>query len=121
MHYYDSKNIDHAKTLRKDMTPWERKLWYCFLKTYDPRFQRQKCIDHYIADFYCAKAQLIIELDGGGHYEERAEMWDQLRTNALERNGIQVIRICNRDIDRSFYEVCSLIDREVKKRLGCKK
>ena len=56
------------------MTPWERKLWFDFLRNYPVRFQRQKAIDNYIADFYCAKARLVIELDGGGHYsEEQAE------------------------------------------------
>ena len=73
MIYYEGNNIKHARNLRKNMTPWERKLWYCFLKAYPIRFQRQKPISHYIADFYCAKAKLIIELDGGGHYEKEAE------------------------------------------------
>ncbi|MCI6096959.1 MAG: DUF559 domain-containing protein [Clostridiales bacterium] len=65
---YNKENIPLAKTLRKNMTPWERKLWYDFLRYYPVRFQRQKAIGNYIADFYCAKARLVIELDGGGHY-----------------------------------------------------
>ena len=40
--YYDHKNVEHARKLRKEMTPWERKLWYCFLNKYPVRFQRQK-------------------------------------------------------------------------------
>ena len=39
---YNKENIPLAKTLRKNMTPWERKLWYDFLRTYPVRFQRQK-------------------------------------------------------------------------------
>ena len=66
MKEYNKSNIPLAKALRKNMTPWERKLWYDFLRNYPVRFQRQKAIDNYIADFYCAKARLIIELDGGG-------------------------------------------------------
>ena len=62
---YNPKNIPLAISLRKKMTPWERKLWYRFLCTYPIRFQRQKAIGEYIADFSCAKAQLVIELDGG--------------------------------------------------------
>ena len=68
MLYYNRKNVPLAKQLRRDMTPWERKLWYCFLRTFTPRFQRQKPIGGYIADFYCAKARLVIELDGAQHY-----------------------------------------------------
>ncbi len=98
------------------MTPWERKLWYCFLKQYPVRFQRQKSIDYYIADFFCAKAALIIELDGGGHYNEAAQKKDAERTENLESFGYKVIRFCNRDIDKNFYGVCTVIDREVKYR-----
>ena len=114
--YYDHKNVEFAKALRKEMTPWERKLWYCFLKTYSVRFQRQKTIKCYIADFYCAKANLIIELDGGGHYDPEAQKKDEARTYDLEKLGLKVIRFSNRDIDRNFYSVCTVIDEEVKKR-----
>ena len=98
------------------MTPWERKLWHCFLKTYPVRFQRQKTIENYIADFYCAKAGLIVELDGSGHYETEAQQKDAIRTLHLERLGLKVIRFCNRDIDKNFYGVCTVINEEVNKR-----
>ena len=98
------------------MTPWERKLWYCFLKEYPVRFQRQKMIDRYIADFFCAKAGLILELDGGGHYDPESQEKDRIRTEKLESYGYRVIRFCNRDIDKNFYGVCTVIDREVKQR-----
>jgi len=62
---YNKNNILLAKELRKNMTPWERKLWYEFLRFYPIRLQRQKAIGNYIADFYCAKARLVVELDGG--------------------------------------------------------
>ena len=52
MLYYDKKNVPLARQLRKNMTPWENKLWYQFLRTFTPRFQRQKPIGGYIADFY---------------------------------------------------------------------
>ena len=45
------------------MTDEERKLWYTFLRDFPVRFLRQKVIDDYIVDFYCAKAKLVIELD----------------------------------------------------------
>ena len=78
---YNKENIPLAKVLRKNMTPWERKLWYDFLRNYPGRFQRQKAIGNYIADFYCAKARLIIELDGGGHYTTEQRIKDEQRTN----------------------------------------
>ena len=112
---YNKNNIAFAKELRKNMTPWERKLWYEFLRIYPVRFQRQKAIGEYIADFYCAKARLVVELDGGGHYDPQAMRNDEMRTKALQAHGLKVIRFCNLDIDRNFYGVCTVIDEEVKK------
>ena len=116
MIHYNNKNVNRARELRKDMTPWERKLWYCFLKTYPIRFQRQRQIENYIVDFFCAKAGLILELDGGGHYDPKTQKKDEERTIKLESHGYKVIRFCNRDIDKNFYSVCTVIDREVKQR-----
>ncbi len=96
------------------MTPWERKLWYDFLRTYPIRFQRQKAIGNYIVDFYCAKARLVIELDGGGHYTPEQTSKDEVRTKELESMNLKVIRICNLDIDRNFSGVCEHIDSAVK-------
>ncbi len=114
MKEYNKKNISLAKTLRKNMTPWERKLWYEFLRNYPIRFQRQKAIGNYIADFYCAKARLIVELDGSGHYTEKQEEKDEARTRELELMNLKVVRICNLDIDRNFSGVCKYIDYIVK-------
>lgn len=117
MKEYNRNNIPLAKQLRKNMTPWERKLWYEFLRSYPIRFQRQKAIGPYIADFYCAKAQLIVALDGGGHYTTEQQTADALRTAALARLNTSVIRICNTDIDHRFQDVCAYIDQAVKESL----
>ena len=97
--YYNQKNVELAIKLRKNMTPWERKLWYCFLNQYEVRFYRQKAISDYIVDFYCPKAELVVELDGGGHYNPESEKKDRERTQKIEELGIKVIRFCNLDID----------------------
>ena len=114
---HNRQNENNARQLRKQMTPWERKLWYCFLKDYPVRFQRQKCIDNYIADFYCFRAKLVIELDGGGHYNPENQKKDAQRTIIMEKQGLKVIRFCNLDIDKNFYGVCNVIDQEVKARI----
>lgn len=118
MKKYNKDNIPLAKSLRKNMTPWERKLWYEFLKNYPVRFQRQKVIDNYIVDFYCAKAALVIELDGGGHYTDEQTEKDLRRTKDLESMNLTVIRICNTDIDRNFDSVCEYVDMKVKSLLS---
>ena len=114
MKAYNKANIPLAKALRKSMTPWERKLWYDFLRDYPVRFQRQKAIGNYIVDFYCAKIGFVIELDGGGHYTPEQEERDAFRTKDLERMRLTVMRICNLDIDRNFRGVCESIDLTVK-------
>ena len=100
------------------MTPWERKLWYDFLSLYPIRFQRQKAIGDYIADFYCASSKIVIELDGGQHYEPEALAYDDARTCVFENQGITVIRFTNHQIDTEFMEVCTEIDRVIRE---CKK
>ena len=110
MKAYNKSNIPLAKELRKNMTPWERKLWYEYLRTYPIRFQRQKAIGNYIVDFYCAKARLVIELDGGGHFTPEQVEKDQIRTKELEKMNLTVVRICNLDVDKNFRGVCEYID-----------
>ena len=114
MKCYNKANIPLAKELRKHMTPWERKLWYDFLRDYPLRFQRQKAIGEYIVDFYCAKARLVVELDGGGHYTAEQKEKDKVRTRELETMNLKVVRICNLDIDRNFRSVCEYIDMYVR-------
>ena len=93
MKEYNKSNIPLAKALRKNMTPWDRKLWYDFLRAYPVRFQRQKAIGNFIVDFYCAKAGLVIELDGGGHYTPDQAEKDLLRTKELETMKLRVMRL----------------------------
>ena len=111
---YNRANIPLAKTLRKNMTPWERHLWYDFLRFYPVRFQRQKAIGNYIVDFYCARAGLVIELDGGGHYTAEQAEKDAIRTKELEAMNLKVLRVCNLDVDRNFSGVCEYIDSAVR-------
>ena len=111
---YNKKMIPLARELRKNATPQEKHLWYDFLANYEVRFQRQKAIDNFIADFYCHQAKLIIELDGAQHFTEEGKLRDELRTEILERYGLKVIRFTNREIDTKFSAVCEAIDAAVK-------
>jgi very-short-patch-repair endonuclease len=87
-----------AKRLRRDQTDAERVLW---LRLRDRRleglkFKRQVPIEHYIVDFCCAEARLIIELDGGQHATRMTE--DAARTRVLEAFGYLVLRFWNNDV-----------------------
>ena len=117
MKKYNKSNVKIARVLRKNMTRHERKLWYMFLNKYPVKFQRQKPLGDYIADFYCAKAKLVIELDGSGHYDPMQMLKDRIRTEKLEEMDLTVVRICNLDVDNNFKGVCEYIDTFVKKSL----
>lgn len=113
-----NKNLKSYSTeLRKNATPEENKLWYEFLRTYPVRFNRQRIVGNYILDFYCPKAKLAVEIDGSQHFEKKSEKYDEHRTDFLQNYGLLVLRFANNEINESFYEVCTVIDREVKNRL----
>mgnify|MGYP003321245748 CR=1 FL=1 len=96
---YNKKNITLAKNLRKNATPQEKHLWYDFLSKYKVRFQRQKAIGDFIADFYCHTAKLIIEIDGAQHYTIQGSENDLQRDEwLLQEHGIRTIRFENKDI-----------------------
>jgi very-short-patch-repair endonuclease len=111
---YNKKNTTLAKNLRKNSTSQENHLWYDFLSKYAVRFQRQKPIDNFIADFYCHKVKLIIEIDGSQHYTEQGRQKDEYRTEILEGYDLRVIRFTNQQVDENFYGVCEFIDAVVK-------
>ena len=116
-HKHNKKLVPIAKTLRKNMTKEERHLWYDFLRTYPVKFLRQKPIGNYIVDFYCAKANLVIELDGSQHYDTEGLRKDKTRTEFLKSYGINILRITNLEIHRNFRGVCEYIDNSVQQSL----
>ena len=111
---YNKDNICFAKELRNNATPEEKHLWYDFLSKYEIRFQRQKAIDNFIADFYCHEAKLVIEIDGAQHYTKEGKSRDEFRTEILEGYDLKVIRFTNYDIKTNFRNVCIYIDKVVR-------
>ena len=110
--------VPYARELRKEMTKEERHLWYDFLRHYPIRFQRQKVLGKYIADFYCAKAKLVVELDGSQHFEPSKMRDDELRTSFLQGYDIVVLRIANNEVMHNFDGVCACIDIAVRQSLS---
>ena len=84
---YNQKLTPLANQLRKSMTEEERHLWYDFLRDYPIRFYRQKVLGRYIVDFYCAKAHLVLELDGSQHFEPAGMRYDEERTKEPLNNS----------------------------------
>ena len=110
--------VPFAKDLRRNMTKEEKHLWYDFLKSHRYRFSRQKVLGRYIADFYSAELNLVIELDGSEHYTPEAKAYDEVRSDFLSEYGIKVIRINNMEIDKNFYGVCAYIESIIERLLN---
>ena len=109
--------VEAARILRKGMTPQEKHLWFGFLHNYPIRIYKQKIINDFIADFYCAKAKLVIELDGGQHYTEDGLAHDAERTNILNALGLLVVRFPNSEVDTNFKSVCNQIHSIIQSRI----
>ena len=83
--------------MRREMTDAERKLWFLLRdrRFSDAKFRRQAPVGPYIADFVCLRRKLIIEADGGQHFENPR---DVARDRWLAREGYRVVRYSNLDI-----------------------
>ncbi|MGE5670648.1 MAG: endonuclease domain-containing protein [Fibrobacterota bacterium] len=106
---YNSDNVDKARSMRREMTPAEIKLWYGLLHTFKYRVLRQRPIDHYIADFYCSKLKLVIELDGMHHLDTFE--YDNERTKILQLYGLRILRFSNKLVLTDFTTVCNIIEK----------
>jgi len=87
----------NARQLRKNMTDAERAMWRLLRQRQISglRFRRQVPIDQYIVDFACLEARLVIEVDGGQHFESEA---DKRRDAYLHGQGFRVLRFWNNDV-----------------------
>ncbi|HEY1386471.1 MAG TPA: endonuclease domain-containing protein [Dongiaceae bacterium] len=98
----------NARRLRNNMTDAERPLWR-FLRQRQVnglRFRRQVPIDHYIVDFACLEARLIIEVDGGQHADSET---DKKRDAYLHSQGFRVLRLWNNDVSSNREGVYRVI------------
>lgn len=114
-HNYTEKSLQYSKKLRKEMTPFEEKLWY-YLRAkrfMNLKFRRQVPIGNYIADFICKSKMLIIELDGSGHLKENQAKYDEERDSYLKSLGYKVLRIYNTDIDKNIDNVLEYIKNSI--------
>ena len=88
-----------ARELRRMSPDAERAIWRALrsrqLAQY--KFRRQYSVGRYFADFACIEAKLIVELDGGQHFEPEAIEANRLRTAVLNRRGFHVLRFTDRE------------------------
>ena len=114
---YKKGSLSKARALRRNMTAAERKLW-SLLKNNQlgVRFRRQVPIGPYIADFLTLKPKLVVELDGGQHYQKTGATHDSKRDAFLRKQGLDVLRFSNRDVLTNPAGVWQVIDDFICKR-----
>ncbi len=108
---YNNRLKEYSRRLRKNTTDAEKMLWSNIrgkqLKGY--QFYRQKPIGNFVADFYCPKGSLVIELDGGQHYSEEEKVKDNNRDKCMEGMGLKVLRFSDRDVFENLKGVIEKI------------
>jgi very-short-patch-repair endonuclease len=105
-------SIERARTLRKQMTDAERRLWYRLRahRFNGVKFKRQVPIGSYVVDFASMHARVIVEVDGGQHAENESDL---NRDRYLRGCGFRVLRFWNNDVLRSTDEVLAIIASEL--------
>jgi len=116
--YYNAKPsiIGAARLLREKMTRSEEILWERLNRKQIQglRFRRQHPIDIFIADFYCHRIRLVIEIDGEIHRLQKD--YDIGRSAEMEKYDIKVIRFTNEEVEFEIEKVLNIIERTVKER-----
>jgi len=111
MFLYNTKLKRYSRELRKNMTDAERLLWSKLRRKQlrNCQFYRQRIIGSYIVDFYCPKAKLIIEVDGGQHYNEEGNRRDKAREDYLKKLGMKILRIPDTEVFKNIEGVIEKI------------
>ena len=107
----EDKMVKLAKKLRRNMTDAERLLWSKIRNAQlGAKFRRQQPIGKYIVDFACFEEKIIIEIDGGQHYQNED---DKKRDKWFIREGYTVLRFWNNDVLRNIRGVVGVIKKEL--------
>ena len=111
---YPKGAIKRAKYLRNNMTKTEIIVWqYIRKEQLVARFRRQVPIGKYIVDFFCLNIGLIVEIDGGQHYEKEISKKDEERSDELQKHGLKVIRFNNHEVFTNIEGVIESIGQKV--------
>ena len=109
-HYIYPPILQRAREMRHPLTPAEAKVWAGVRnQQLGVKIRRQHPIGHFIADFYCARARLVIEIDGDTHAEPDQAEYDIARTLWLEERGYRVIRFGNNEVHSNIEGVLEAI------------
>jgi very-short-patch-repair endonuclease len=102
--------LQRSRDFRHPLTPAEAKVWQAVRnRQIGFKIRRQHPIGRFIADFYCAEAMLVIEIDGDVHADPDQAAYDEARTGWLEERGYRVLRFQAREVDKDLGAVVQAI------------
>jgi very-short-patch-repair endonuclease len=112
---YDKRLREPSRRLREAMTAAEQFLWskIRMKQVSGYWFYRQKPVGEYIADFYCPKAKLVIEVDGGKHLSRENREYDKVRDKYMEGLGLRILRFTNIEILTNIKGVLKRINDKI--------
>lgn len=109
--------LAYARAMRRHPTESERLLWSRLRSNrLGVKFRHQAIILGWIADFWCPKLRLVVEVDGRGHAARAQRERDVVRCNAMAARGILTIRFWNEEVTSDLDDVCARIFRVVAER-----
>jgi len=122
----------HITNLRNKAKPWKKKMaakmsrnktWpekILWAKLKDKQLgvniYGQKVLMGYIADFWCPKAGLVIEVDGSHHLTAKQKAWDKRRDAVLKKKGIVTIRFTAQEVQNNLPAVIAMIKDKIRRR-----
>ena len=108
------KKLELARQFRKNPTESEDVVWQMIRNRQikNLKWRRQQVIDGFIADFYCAELNVVLEIDGSVHDKEEVKEYDAYRTSVFESKSIRIFRLKNEDCDKQH--LTELIENIIK-------
>ena len=120
MHLYKPQLETNIRTLRKNMTDSELKLWSRIKRKqmFGLQFYRQRPIGNYIVDFYCPQAQLVLEVDGSSYINGAMLRKDNYRDSYFKQQGIKILRFDDLQVLNQLDGVIEKVYRTIASRIS---
>jgi very-short-patch-repair endonuclease len=112
-HLFNDPNLKYRRRrLRKNQTEAEKTFWSHVRnrQCHGMRFLRQYSIGPYILDFYCPEIKTAIELDGGQHNDPKEKVYDAVRSEYLQTQGINILRFWDREVLLNIQGVLAKVE-----------
>ena len=105
--------VEYARLRRQMADEFERLMWQLLRNRQrcNQKFRREHPLGIYTADFYCAAAKLVVEVDGDSHLTDEAKQYDRARDQWMKKQGIRVLRFTCTQVEQETDRVLEIIDQ----------